>query len=97
MSVSGWRVLRSKAVVIRLILLCCALAVGTWAAEHPASDEDERPTDGQKIEADTPPIIASAEAGNNEAPETPEAESPDTFIPSEDISENIAVKFPVDI
>ena len=83
--------------VIRRIALCCALAVGAWAAED-SEPGDQPPTDTtEEIDSDAPPRIETAEETNGDVSETAASESPDTFIPSENISENIAVSFPVDI
>lgn len=101
MSVSGWRGLRSNAVPVRVFFLCCALGLGAWAAEESAPDEEQLPAGEQEVDAGAEAGIETAEAAEDEKSETPNdspgEESPDTFIPSEDISENIAVKFPVDI
>ena len=83
--------------IIRRIMLCCALAVGAWAAED-SEPRDHPPTDTtEEIDSDAPPRIETTEETKGDVPETATSESPDTFIPSENISENIAVKFPVDI
>ena len=97
MSVSGWRGLRSKTLPIRVFFLCCALSLGAWAAEESAPGEEQPPAGEQEIEADAEAGIETAEETEDENSETTDGESPETFIPSEDISENIAVKFPVDI
>lgn len=78
-------------------LLCCALGVGAWAAED-SPPADQPPDSGtEQIDPVASPPIEAAEDAQTEDAEPPDAESPDIFIPSEDISENIAVKFPVDI
>ena len=84
---------------IRIMMLCCALAVGAWATEDTEPDMEELPADDdQELDSTTvPPRSETAAGAQNDASETTAAESPDTFIPSEDISENISVKFPVDI
>ena len=84
---------------IRVLLLCCALGVGAWAAEDSAPDTEELPADDdQELDSAAPPGSEPAADAQSDASEaTATSESPDTFIPSEDISENIAVKFPVDI
>ena len=79
---------------VLVLFLCCAIGVGAWAAEVSAPEAEQIPTDQEEIDADTAPRI---EADDEAEPEAPEGESPDTFIPSEDISESISVKFPVDI
>lgn len=79
---------------VLVLFLCCAIGVGTWAAEESPPEAEQVPADQEEIDADTAPRIEAA--GEAEA-EAPDGESPDTFIPSEDISESISVKFPVDI
>ena len=79
---------------VLVLFLCCAIGVGAWAAEEPAPEAEQIPADQEEIDADTAPRI---EAGDEAGPEAPDGESPDIFIPSEDISESISVKFPVDI
>lgn len=97
MSGFGWPVLRSSTVAVLVLFLCCAIGVGAWAAEDSAPEMDQIPTDQEEIDADTALPIETAEEAEREASETPDGETPDTFIPSEDISESISVKFPVDI
>ena len=83
---------------IRTMMLCCALAVGAWAAEDTEPDMAVLPADDdQELDSTVPPRSETAAGAQNDASETTAAESPDTFIPSEDISESISVKFPVDI
>lgn len=77
-----------------VLFLCCAIGIGAWAAEEPAPKAEQYPADQEEIDADSVPGI---EADDEAEPEAPDGESPDTFIPSEDISESISVKFPVDI
>ena len=79
---------------VLVLFLCCAIGVGAWAAEDAASEAEQVPADQEEIDAGTSPPSENADAAE---PETPDGESPDTFIPSEDISESISVKFPVDI
>ena len=80
------------------LLLCCTLCVGAWAAEDSAPDMEELPADDdQELDSTAPPGSETAADAQSDASETAASESPDIFIPSEDISENVAVKFPVDI
>ncbi len=80
------------------LLLCCALAAGAWAAEEPVPAADQLPAaSAEEIDSDASPRIETAEETQGDTSETAASETPDTFIPSEDISENISVKFPVDI
>ena len=94
MSGFGWPVLRSSAVAVLVLFLCCAIGIGAWATEESAPEAEPIPADQEEIGADTAPRIETADEAE---PEVPDGESPDTFIPSEDISESISVKFPVDI
>ena len=81
-----------------LLLLCCALGVGAWAAEDSESPDPSPVPNIGEIDAEVPPGTETAEeAQGEEDAESPPDESPEIFIPSEDISESIAVKFPVDI
>ena len=93
--------------------LCWALAAGPWpdgsswagivsaaeSAETPASTSDP----GDAPDAAPAPAEIPASAGSSDpedAPEKPEAEadqSEEVFVPSEAISEDIDVPFPVDI
>lgn len=82
---------------IRIFFLCCALGFSAWAAGESAPGEEQSSAHEQEVDADVEAGIETAEATEDENSETPDGESPDIFIPSEDISENIAVKFPVDI
>ena len=96
MSVSGWPALRSNSVAVLALLLCCALGIGAWAAEDPERDTEELPTPTpEETDAEASPETGGAEGADDT--ETATRESPDIFIPTEDISESIAVKFPVDI
>ena len=79
---------------VLVLFLCCAIGVGAWAAEESAPEAEQIPADQEEIDAGAGPPIETADDAE---PEAPDGESPDTFIPSEDISESISVKFPVDI
>lgn len=71
------------------------LVAGTWPAlageaDAPATEEiPEGATQEAAQRAETPP--------GETPPENASEESPDVFIPSEDISEDLSVRFPVDI
>lgn len=68
------------------------LAAGTWPAL--AGEADAPPTEA----AEEPESEESAEASPREpTPANASEESPEVFIPSEDISEDLSVRFPVDI
>ena len=80
------------------LLLCCALGVSAWAAEDSEPPDQPTAADTEEIDSEaSADIEAAAEAQAEEDAESPTSESPEIFIPSEDISESIAVKFPVDI
>ncbi len=80
------------------LLLCCALGVSAWAAEDSEPPDQPTAADTEEFDPGTSPDIETAEeAQEEEGAEPPTSESPDIFIPTEDISESIAVKFPVDI
>jgi len=71
-----------------ILLLTCALgAAGIWAAEAPAGKSTEQ-------SAAEPPAQPAASA---EADAPAPAPSAEVFIPTEEISEDFAVAFPVDI
>ncbi len=93
-----WNKLRRGAPATGALLLCCALGVSAWAAED-SEPTDQPPTaNSEEIDPEaSPDIEAAPEAQEEEGAEPPTSESPDIFIPTEDISESIAVKFPVDI
>ena len=68
------------------------LAAGSWPAL--AGEADAPPTEA----VEKPESEESADASTREpAPATASEESPEVFIPSEDISEDLSVRFPVDI
>ena len=68
------------------------LAAATWPAL--AGEADAPPTEATQ----EPETEESAEASPREpAPANASEESPEVFIPSEDISEDLSVRFPVDI
>ena len=78
--------------------LCCALGVSVWAAEDSESPDPSPIPNTGEIDAEAPPGTETAEETRGEEDtESPPDESPEIFIPSEDISESVAVKFPVDI
>ena len=78
-------------------LLCCALGVSAWAEEDSESpDPSPAPNTGETDAEASRGAETAEEAKGEEDTESPD-ESPEIFIPSEDISESIAVKFPVDI
>ena len=93
-----WNKLRRGVSATGALLLCCALGVSAWAAED--SEPPDQPPTAETEEIDSEAsadIEAAPEAQAEEGAEPPTSESPEIFIPTEDISESIAVKFPVDI
>ena len=69
------------------------LVAGTWPA---LAGEAEAPA--TEAEAETEEVAERTEASpGGPAPANAAEESPEVFIPSEDISEDISVRFPVDI
>ncbi len=75
---------------IAAAIACAAL----WLAADCGGAEAEPPA----AERPAPQEQAQAEAADEEREETEKtAESPDVFVPSESISEDISVPFPVDI
>ena len=93
-----WKKHRRRASAAGALLLCCALGVSAWAAEDSEPPDQPTAADTEEIDPGTSPDIeAAAEAQVEEGAEPPPGESPEIFIPTEDISESIAVKFPVDI
>lgn len=79
---------------VLVLLLCLAFGASAWAEEDSASGTDEAAANPEETDSGVPSSTETAEDGEDG---TSEEESPDVFIPSENISENISVKFPVDI
>ena len=80
---------------VLVLLLCLAFGASAWAEEDSASGTDEvAAATPEETDSDIPP---PAETDEDSEDDTAESESPDVFIPTENISENISVKFPVDI
>ena len=75
-----------------LMFLCCALS-----AQAAEDSESQDPPRADETDAEDSRGADAAAAEPESDAETPPGESPEIFIPSEDISESIAVKFPVDI
>ena len=76
---------RRSGILTLAAALVCALAAGPWpvlAGEAGAERETE-----ETVEREEAP---------REAPAPPDP-TPDIFVPSEDISEDLSVRFPVDI
>ncbi|MBF8268813.1 MAG: hypothetical protein HW386_522 [Gammaproteobacteria bacterium] len=70
-----------------LLLLACSLSV--WAEDDNTGQQRDLPADTDTTEKKTPEAAAVAPATN--------APTPDSFTPSEEVSEDLSVSFPVDI
>ena len=77
------------------VLVFCAVAAGAQETEPPAPEAAKTAA----APAETPPAPAAGEEPlTAPAPDTKAAgPSPDSFKPSEEISEDLSVSFPVDI
>lgn len=86
--------LRTRAVAPALVL---ALALGYLTAPH--ADPASQPEAGKTAEPSPRPANESAEgsAGKESAAGGSEASGPEPFVPSEKISADSAISFPVDI
>ena len=82
---------------VLVLLLCLAVGASAWAEEDSATGTDEAAANPEETDSGVPSRTETAEDGEDSEDGTAEDESPDVFIPSENISENISVKFPVDI
>lgn len=83
-------------------LLLSALAASAWAAEAPAEADEPKaaasptpPTAEKPEKAEDAAPAPKEDGASKEAEEPPEAA--EVFVPTEAISEDIAVPFPVDI
>lgn len=102
----------SNAVALAAFVLCC-LAVGLPTANGPfnapgiaiAAESDEAPSEKSESPDPAKDDPAQSEASKNgdngppgdQADEAADDEPEEVFVPSEDISEDIDVPFPVDI
>jgi hypothetical protein len=75
------------------VLLWLGLLAGQAVVHAAEATADER---NQQPEVATPAATESP-AGETPAGEAPAGEAPDVFVPTEEISEDFAVSFPVDI
>lgn len=71
------------------------LAAGTWPAL--AGEADAPPPEASTERETEEGAARDQRPGNAPAMPEPEEASPDIFIPSEDISEDLSIRFPVDI
>ncbi|GAB5497883.1 MAG: hypothetical protein PsegKO_01940 [Pseudohongiellaceae bacterium] len=83
-----------------LLLLAAGLA---WSAENPApqdsaqqASQEPNNTDSQENSTDAGLVLDESDAEADQASEADE-ESPGRFIPTEEISQDLGVSFPVDI
>jgi len=78
---------------ILLLALACATGVMAQDAGAPASSNTPAEPKGAESKA-TPPAPAPSAGAVTAKPNTP---TPESFTPSEEISEDLSVSFPVDI
>ena len=82
---------------VLVVLLCLAFGASAWAEEDSATGTDEVASASPEETDSEVPSRTEAAKDREDDDGTSGEESPDIFIPTENISENIAVKFPVDI
>lgn len=76
---------------VQLLLWSLGLLAGAHAAENPAAEpEEQAEPDSEELQSQTPD-------DETEEPTAEEEESPGRFIPTEEISQDLGVSFPVDI
>lgn len=73
-----------------IYLLILTLAVSFVMAQEAGTQDGKKPPAGDTADEQKTPEPAKAQANNK-------TQTPDTFIPSEEISEDLSVSFPVDI
>lgn len=84
-----------KRLIVCLLLMFAAIGV-VWAADNPAQDTQQNAEPGSTDvtgNADNELILDETDS----EPQAEEEESPDRFIPTEEISQDLGVSFPVDI
>lgn len=97
-----------KAAAVAVTVFAVALnQAAAGAADAPAPGEeapDATPVPGEEQRPDAPDATATgkaakgpATAGEPDAAQQPKDAAQDVFVPSEDISEDLSVRFPVDI
>ena len=74
--------------------VACVLAAGPWPV---LAGEADAPPPETSAEREAEESVEREEAPPEAPPPDPEEASPDIFVPSEDISEDLSVRFPVDI
>ena len=88
--------------VVALLAIAAALPVGAEQAEPAkaapvAAPKTTAANDTTEGSAPKEPVPAEAKEASPDAKPAPKGKSPDVFVPSEKISEDLAVSFPVDI
>jgi hypothetical protein len=87
--------------VAALLAIAAALPVGAEQAEPakaaPVTAPKTAANDTTEGSAPKEPVPAEAKEASPDAKPAPKGKSPDVFVPSEKISEDLAVSFPVDI
>lgn len=77
--------------------LLCLILVTCWLSPLFA-EEDVRQDKKAAVEGENLPVTEQpTEANNPETEQNSTRKTPDTFIPTEDISEDLSVSYPVDI
>lgn len=84
-----------------LLLSALFVSAPVWAAENdPQAQSDNAEQSGQELEEVDIAQSSDAEIAvvdDSDAPENPADEGPSRFIPTEEISQDLGVSFPVDI
>lgn len=78
-----------------LIVLLFSAIGAVWAAENPNPTQDPPQTDNPDNTGSADSELVFDETDSD--PEAEDEESPDRFIPTEEISQDLGVSFPVDI
>ena len=81
---------------IRTAILACLLAWGPAPAL--AAESEPPPPPDLEVEANDAGAAKTADAaGRQQNPRQTDQDTPEIFVPTEDISEDLSVRFPVDI
>lgn len=80
-----------------ILVLWATLAAGAMAGDATATAPDEAMPPAATAESAPDSEAAPAAAPTSPASAGNSAKSPDSFVPSEEISEDLSVSFPVDI
>ncbi|NKB97992.1 MAG: hypothetical protein GKR90_05780 [Pseudomonadales bacterium] len=86
-------------VLATFFLFCCLTSCPTWAQSADDTDAATKssPAEGSPIDTPAPAPQSTTSAGNPERAKSKNKKAGDIFRPSEEISEDFAVSFPVDI